>query len=162
MVQLIKDFARHQVRKYPYLRYHVKKLQRQAGRYSMGRLEACLGFIHRTDTAIKGAGSLAPELALERLVIALASTFAACDPRQLSSTSRGPRRLAHSGPQRVGTPRRDRRADPSAQLHRQSRRTPRPVDSVWLRRRRSPALPSDRRVTVRRSSGARLWHVVPA
>ncbi len=51
----------------------VKKLQRQAGRYSMGRLEACLGFIHRTDTAIKGAGSLAPELALERLVIALAS-----------------------------------------------------------------------------------------
>ena len=51
----------------------VKKLQRQAGRYSAGRLEACLGFIHRTDTAIKGAGSLTPDLALERLVIALAS-----------------------------------------------------------------------------------------
>ncbi len=32
MVKLIKDYARHQVRKYPYLRYHVKKLQRQLER----------------------------------------------------------------------------------------------------------------------------------
>lgn len=51
----------------------VKKMERQAGRYSVGRLEACLGFIHRTDTALKGAEQLGPELALERLVIALAS-----------------------------------------------------------------------------------------
>ena len=50
----------------------VKKLKRQASRYSTVRLEACLGFIHRTDTAIKGAGSLTPDRALERLVIALA------------------------------------------------------------------------------------------
>ena len=29
MVKLIKDYARHQVRKYPYLRHYVKKFQRQ-------------------------------------------------------------------------------------------------------------------------------------
>jgi DNA polymerase-3 subunit delta len=51
----------------------VQKLRRQARRYSVPKLEACLGFIHRTDTAIKGGGALPPELAIERLVIALAA-----------------------------------------------------------------------------------------
>jgi len=50
-----------------------QKLSRQARRYTVGRLEACMAAIHETDLALKGAGSLAPELALERLVIALAS-----------------------------------------------------------------------------------------
>jgi DNA polymerase-3 subunit delta len=51
----------------------VKKLQRQAARFTPGRLLACLRAIHDTDTALKGAGALRPEMALERLVIGLAS-----------------------------------------------------------------------------------------
>jgi len=50
-----------------------KKLERQAARYTPARLLACLRAIHETDTAIKGAGVLRPESALERLVIGLAS-----------------------------------------------------------------------------------------
>jgi DNA polymerase-3 subunit delta len=53
--------------------FAVKKLQRQAGRYTPRRLDACLRAIHDTDLALKGAGALGPELALERLVIGLAS-----------------------------------------------------------------------------------------
>jgi DNA polymerase-3 subunit delta len=48
-----------------------KKLQSQARRYGTRRLRAALDAIHQTDVAIKGAGALRPELALERLVIAL-------------------------------------------------------------------------------------------
>lgn len=49
-----------------------KKLESQARRYSPARLRACLDAIHQTDVAIKGAGALSPEMALERLVIGLA------------------------------------------------------------------------------------------
>ena len=51
----------------------VKKLTSQAGRYTARRLVSCLHAIHDTDTALKGAGVLPPNLALERLVIGLAS-----------------------------------------------------------------------------------------
>ena len=51
--------------------FMVKKLQRQARRFSAGRLLQCLQAIHDTDTALKGAGSLPPDLALERLVVGL-------------------------------------------------------------------------------------------
>ena len=49
-----------------------KKLEGQARRYTPARLLSCLRAIHETDTAIKGAGVLRPETALERLVIGLA------------------------------------------------------------------------------------------
>jgi DNA polymerase-3 subunit delta len=49
----------------------VKKLQRQARRFNAGRLLTCLEAIHETDTALKGAGALPPDLALERLVVGL-------------------------------------------------------------------------------------------
>jgi DNA polymerase-3 subunit delta len=50
-----------------------KKLASQAKRYGAARLRASLGALHETDLALKGAGALRPELALERVVIALAS-----------------------------------------------------------------------------------------
>jgi DNA polymerase III subunit delta len=50
-----------------------KKLESQAGRYGARRLRGSLEAIHETDLALKGAGALRPELALERLVIALSS-----------------------------------------------------------------------------------------
>ncbi len=49
-----------------------KKLQGQARRFSERRLLASLRAIHETDLALKGAGALPPELALERLVLGLA------------------------------------------------------------------------------------------
>jgi len=49
----------------------AKKLQRQARRFSAGRLLYCLEAIHATDTAIKGAGAMPPDMALERLVVGL-------------------------------------------------------------------------------------------
>jgi len=48
-----------------------RKLGAQARRYTPVRLRACLDAIHETDTALKGAGALRPELALERLVLGL-------------------------------------------------------------------------------------------
>jgi DNA polymerase III delta subunit len=51
----------------------VKKLERQAGRYTPRRLSSCLRAIHETDVVLKGAGALGPEMALERLVISLAT-----------------------------------------------------------------------------------------
>lgn len=50
-----------------------KKLESQARRYGARRLRSSLDALHQTDLALKGAGALRPELALERLVIALAS-----------------------------------------------------------------------------------------
>jgi len=50
----------------------LRKLDRQAQRYGPRRLTACLRAIHETDLALKGAGHLPPELALERLVMGLA------------------------------------------------------------------------------------------
>jgi len=51
----------------------VRKLEGQSRRFSPGRLLACLAAIHKTDLALKGAGGISSALALERLVIALAS-----------------------------------------------------------------------------------------
>jgi DNA polymerase-3 subunit delta len=51
----------------------VKKLERQAGRYAPRRLRFCLNAIHETDIALKGVGALAPDAALERLVIGLSA-----------------------------------------------------------------------------------------
>jgi len=51
----------------------IRKLEGQSRRFSPGRLLACLAAIHQTDLALKGAGALSPQIALERLVIALAS-----------------------------------------------------------------------------------------
>jgi DNA polymerase-3 subunit delta len=48
-----------------------RKLESQARRLSEPRLQASLRAIHQTDLALKGEGSLRPELALERLVIGL-------------------------------------------------------------------------------------------
>jgi DNA polymerase III subunit delta len=50
-----------------------KKLASQAKRYGAARLRNALGALHETDLALKGAGALRPELALERVVLALAS-----------------------------------------------------------------------------------------
>ena len=49
----------------------VKKLQHQARRFTANRLLRCLEAIHDTDTALKGAGTLPPNMALERLVVGL-------------------------------------------------------------------------------------------
>jgi DNA polymerase-3 subunit delta len=49
----------------------VKKLERQARRYTSSRLVRCLEAIHETDTALKGMGVLPKDIALERLVIGL-------------------------------------------------------------------------------------------
>ena len=51
----------------------IRKLEGQSRRFSPGRLLSCLAVIHQTDLVLKGAGGIPPELALERLVIALAS-----------------------------------------------------------------------------------------
>ena len=48
-----------------------RKLESQARRYGLRRLVACLRAIHQTDLALKGAGGLRPDLALERLVLGL-------------------------------------------------------------------------------------------
>ena len=51
--------------------FMVRKLESQAQRYTRGRLVACLHAIHGADEALKGQGSLPPEIALERLVMGL-------------------------------------------------------------------------------------------
>ena len=53
--------------------FAIRKLEGQSLRFSPGRLLSCLAAIHQTDLALKGAGGIPSELALERLVIALAS-----------------------------------------------------------------------------------------
>ena len=53
--------------------FAIRKLEGQSRRFSPGRLLAFLTVIHKTDLALKGAGGVPSELALERLVIALAS-----------------------------------------------------------------------------------------
>jgi DNA polymerase-3 subunit delta len=52
--------------------FAVRKLEAQARRYAPTRLRACLRALHDTDERLKGRGELPPELALERLVLALA------------------------------------------------------------------------------------------
>jgi DNA polymerase-3 subunit delta len=49
----------------------VRKLEAQARRLPLARLLAGLRAVHETDVAVKGQGALAPELALERLVLQL-------------------------------------------------------------------------------------------
>jgi len=49
----------------------TKKLGSQAQRYSQPQLLGCIRAIHEADTALKGAGSTAPDLTLERLVLNL-------------------------------------------------------------------------------------------
>lgn len=49
-----------------------QKLERQARRYSSGKLLRCLQEIHRADLALKGVGSLPEEIAMETLVLGLA------------------------------------------------------------------------------------------
>jgi DNA polymerase-3 subunit delta len=51
----------------------LSKLAKQGRRYGTRRLRFCLKEIHRADTALKGAGELPPEMALERVVLDLAS-----------------------------------------------------------------------------------------
>ena len=51
----------------------IRKMNAQSRRYSQARLVACLGNIAQTDTALKGASPLPQAMALERLVIWLAS-----------------------------------------------------------------------------------------
>jgi DNA polymerase-3 subunit delta len=51
----------------------ARKLEAQARRYAPARLVACLRAIHDADVALKGASPLPPGLALERLVLGLAS-----------------------------------------------------------------------------------------
>jgi DNA polymerase-3 subunit delta len=50
-----------------------RKLASQASRYKAARLLECLRAIQQADLGLKGAGSLSPELVIERLVIGLAS-----------------------------------------------------------------------------------------
>jgi DNA polymerase-3 subunit delta len=52
--------------------FAVRKLENQSRRFSASRLVACIRAIHQTDLALKGAGGITPELAMERLVIGLA------------------------------------------------------------------------------------------
>jgi DNA polymerase-3 subunit delta len=52
--------------------FAVRKLEEQAGRYSLPGLRACLRSIHDTDEILKGRGDLPADLALERLVLHLA------------------------------------------------------------------------------------------
>jgi DNA polymerase-3 subunit delta len=51
----------------------LRKLESQARRFPPARLLAGLRALHETDEALKGQGALAPELALERLVLNLAA-----------------------------------------------------------------------------------------
>lgn len=51
--------------------FAVRKLEQQARRVTLARLRGGLRLIHETDEALKGRGALPPELALERLVLAL-------------------------------------------------------------------------------------------
>jgi len=53
--------------------YKVKNFQSQARRYTEARLVTCLSAIHDADLQFKGGSKLDPAIALERLVIGLAS-----------------------------------------------------------------------------------------
>lgn len=53
--------------------FAVKKLERQAQRYSQGRLRSCLDAIHQVDEVLKGQGNLPADLALQRLVLGLSA-----------------------------------------------------------------------------------------
>ncbi len=50
-----------------------RKLENQSRRYTPSRLLAALRAIHEADLALKGQGGVAPEIAIERLVLGLAA-----------------------------------------------------------------------------------------
>jgi len=54
--------------------FSVRKLEQQSARFSAGRLISCMRAIHETDLALKGAGGIPANIALERLVIGLVGT----------------------------------------------------------------------------------------
>jgi len=68
--RLLRTAAGQEVPGPPFVR---RKLGAQARRYGPARLRGALGALHETDLALKGAGALRADLALERLVIALAA-----------------------------------------------------------------------------------------
>ena len=68
--RLLRTSAGAEVPGPPFVR---RKLSAQVRSYGPARLRAALGALHQTDLALKGAGGLKPELALERLVIALSA-----------------------------------------------------------------------------------------
>jgi DNA polymerase-3 subunit delta len=53
--------------------FAIRKLEQQARRFTSARLLQCLDAIHDTDLALKGVGQLPADMALERLVLGLAS-----------------------------------------------------------------------------------------
>jgi DNA polymerase-3 subunit delta len=53
--------------------FALRKLEAQARRYTPARVRACLRALHDADERLKGRGELGAELALERLVLVLAS-----------------------------------------------------------------------------------------
>ena len=53
--------------------FAVQKLERQAKRYTPRRLRQCLDAVHDVDEILKGQGNVAPDLALERLVLGLSA-----------------------------------------------------------------------------------------
>lgn len=53
--------------------FAAKKLVEQARRFDPGRLERCLDRVRRTDEVLKGAIPLAPQMALEQLVVSVCS-----------------------------------------------------------------------------------------
>jgi len=53
--------------------FAVKKLERQARRYTARRLRACLSAIHEVDEILKGQGHLPADLAMQRLILGLSA-----------------------------------------------------------------------------------------
>lgn len=68
--KLVRARAGESLRGHPFA---VKKIERQASRYSQPRLRACLDAIHDVDEILKGRGSLDPNLAMQRLVLGLSA-----------------------------------------------------------------------------------------
>ena len=68
--KLVRARAGEALRGHPFA---VKKIERQASRYTPPRLRACLDAIHDVDEILKGRGSLDPDLALQRLVLGLSA-----------------------------------------------------------------------------------------
>ena len=53
--------------------FAVQKLERQAKRFTPRRLRQCLDAVHEVDEILKGQGNVAPDLALQRLVLGLSA-----------------------------------------------------------------------------------------
>ncbi len=68
--KLVRARAGEELRGHPFA---VKKIQRQASRYTAPRLRACLAAIHDVDEILKGQGGLDAGLAMQRLVLGLSA-----------------------------------------------------------------------------------------